>query len=632
MPLRAGPLSLRYEQGDLRYIRLGAREVLRRVYVAVRDRNWGTVPAVLSNTQIDARDHSFEITYDVSNRQGEIDFTWKGSITGGADGTITFALNGEARSTFLRNRIGFCVLHPVKECAGLPCEVEHSDGSVEHGNFPRYISPHQPFLDIRSIAHEVTPGVRSEVMFEGDVFEMEDQRNWTDASYKTYCTPIEIPYPVEVTKGTCISQSVTLTLHGQPSPPAAETEESELTLTIGDEPVGALPRVGLGVASHGQPLTGHELARLRLLVLGHLHVGLDLSRPGYEDTLRRAAGEAGSLEASLLVALTLTNPADELETFLSLLDDVQPNVCGWLLFQHGERTTPRQWLEFAQHYLWKYDPTVPVGGGTDAYFTQLNRDRPEVDAMDFVSYSINPQVHAFDNLSLVETLQAQAFTVESARTFTGDAPLYITPVTLRPRFNPSATGPERELGPGELLPQVDLRQMSLFGAAWTLGSLKYLAESGVRAVTYYETTGWRGVMETSSGSPAPEPFRSIPGAVFPLYHILADAGELADGELLPVTSSAPLKAEGLAIRTAERTRLLVANLTAQPRQVRVRGIGGPARVRYLHETNVLEAMTSPEEFRAQQGEPVQADGETMTLNLLPYAVARLDIVNDGAFG
>ena len=54
--LRAGPLSLVYEAGDLRYVKLGDREIVRRIYVAVRDHNWGTVPAVLSNVQIDAGD------------------------------------------------------------------------------------------------------------------------------------------------------------------------------------------------------------------------------------------------------------------------------------------------------------------------------------------------------------------------------------------------------------------------------------------------------------------------------------------------------------------------------------------------------------------------------------------------
>ncbi len=43
VPLRAGPLTLSYEAGDLRYIKLGEHEILRRIYVAIRDRNWGTI-------------------------------------------------------------------------------------------------------------------------------------------------------------------------------------------------------------------------------------------------------------------------------------------------------------------------------------------------------------------------------------------------------------------------------------------------------------------------------------------------------------------------------------------------------------------------------------------------------------
>src|ERR1051326_7054715 len=79
--LRAGPLSLIYEEGDLRYIRLGEHEILRRVYVAVRDRNWGTVAPVLSNVRINAETDSFQIGFDARNRQDEIDFAWSGTIT-----------------------------------------------------------------------------------------------------------------------------------------------------------------------------------------------------------------------------------------------------------------------------------------------------------------------------------------------------------------------------------------------------------------------------------------------------------------------------------------------------------------------------------------------------------------------
>ena len=46
--LRAGPLSMIFESGDLRYIRFGDHELLRRVYVAIRDHNWDTI---LPNSQ-----------------------------------------------------------------------------------------------------------------------------------------------------------------------------------------------------------------------------------------------------------------------------------------------------------------------------------------------------------------------------------------------------------------------------------------------------------------------------------------------------------------------------------------------------------------------------------------------------
>ena len=35
--LQAGPLTMVFESGDLRYLKLGGREVIRRIYAAVRD-------------------------------------------------------------------------------------------------------------------------------------------------------------------------------------------------------------------------------------------------------------------------------------------------------------------------------------------------------------------------------------------------------------------------------------------------------------------------------------------------------------------------------------------------------------------------------------------------------------------
>src|SRR5437016_2031846 len=140
--LRAGPLSMIFEPKNaiLRYIRFGDREILRGIYVAVRDRNWGTVTPMISNLKTEVTAGAFHLSFDVNCHEGDINFRWNGNISGDNQGSVNFSFDGSARSTFWRNRLGFAVLHPIRECAGNPCAVEKVDGTVERGAFPRYRS------------------------------------------------------------------------------------------------------------------------------------------------------------------------------------------------------------------------------------------------------------------------------------------------------------------------------------------------------------------------------------------------------------------------------------------------------------------------------------------------------------
>lgn len=628
--LRAGPLTAVYEDGDLRYVRLRDREILRRVYVSVRDRNWDTILPRLSNVAIMSGDDTFRISYDAENVANGIDFFWRGVIEGQADGTITFSMEGEARSTFLRNRIGFCVLHPIRECAGQPCRVEKVDGNVEEGTLPLHIAPHQPYADMRAISHLVATDLWAEVRFSGDIFEMEDQRNWTDASYKTYCTPLSLPFPVEVKQGTRIAQSVTLTLRGEVPFDAHVEPSSRVTFVLG-QALGPLPRIGLGLASHGGRLTPHEVERLKALNLAHLRADLWLARDDWEATLARAIGEARALGVPLELALILSDAAeDQIKALLAAMNaaarSARPRVSRWLIFHQDEKSTTERWIRLARELLGGWQPDVPLVSGTNHFFAELNRNRPPAELLDGIAYSVNPQVHAFDIASLVENLAAQADTVESARQFSANRPIIVSPVTLRMRMNPNATAAEPEPGPGELPTRVDVRQMSLFGAGWTLGSLKYLAESGTASVTYYETTGWLGVMETEAGSPLPDRFRSERGTVFPMYHVFADVGAFANGQVVSARSSDPLTVDGLAIQQNGRTRILLANFTDQPQTVDLGALADRAAVRQIDETNAEIAMRDPESFRDQAGTIVSSDQGNLTVTLRPYAVACVDTI------
>ncbi|HZY43804.1 MAG TPA: hypothetical protein VFF70_03565 [Anaerolineae bacterium] len=638
LALRAGPLSLVYEEGDLRYIQLGEREVLRRVYAAVRDRNWGTILPKFSNVQLDIQSDSFRIAYDVENKQGDIDFVWHGSIMGDTQGTIAFTLDGVARSTFMKNRIGFCVLHPAA-CAAAACVVEHVDGTIERSKLPVFLVPDQPvlpFAEMRAMTHEVLPGVWAEVRFSGDIFEMEDQRNWTDASYKTLCTPLRLPYPVEIKAGTKVTQSITLRLKDERPVTgdrlSVSVGTSPLTFSLQpDVPAVPLPQIGLGVASHDQPLSERELTRLQALQLHHLRVDLPLSDPACEATLRRASTEASALGIPLEAALFVSkNGEAELRQFLPIIEQVRPTVGLWMIYPTKEiysgGTPFAEVVTLARKYLENYDLKARWATGTNTDLIWLLRTPPPLELIDAVTFAITPQVHAFDNASVVETLEAQAAAALSARQLAGTRPVIVSPVTFKMRHNPYATGAVPPTPAGQLPTQVDVRQMSLLGAGWTVGSLKYLAESGVSRITYYETTGWRGVMELEGGSPLPNIFRSLPGSVFPLYHVLTDVGEFAGGEVIASRSSDTQRVDGLSVRKADRVCAIVANMCDEPCQVAVQHLGNQVRVRYLDETNVIEAMQAPENFRAQSGEWLPTISGVGEIELLPYAVARIDTV------
>ncbi len=643
--LRAGPLTAIWEEGGLRTICLGRVEVLRRIYVAVRDQNWGTVASELTNVSIQTAEDSFRIRFDAVHRQDEVDFAWRGEIVGLADGAIRFSMDGVARRDFLRNRIGFCVLHAA-EAAGAAARVTHADGTVEACVLPEEIvasQPVPPFSAMTALSHEVLPGVWADLGFEGDLFEMEDQRNWTDASFKTYCTPLALPYPVAVRAGERVQQAVTLTLrHEHPSSlsataPCCEGEAASPRRHRPDGPVLAvhvaapgiaLPRFGLGMASHGEALSPRQLIRLRALHLDHLRADIRLVEAGWPTVLDRAVAAAAALDTSLHLAL-FVDAADadrQLAALRRALAGVRPAVSYFLLFPTRESfrgAAPIGEIVAAGRRQLADYPGARLASGTNADYIFLARNLPPLDQVDALTFAIHPQEHAFDNASLVETLRTQATVVANARRLAQGRPVLVSPVTLRRRFNPHARGEEPPMPAGALPASVDHRQMSLFGAGWTVGSLKYLAQGGATSITYYETTGWRGVMETPAGSPAP-PFQALAGCVFPLYHVLADVAGFSGGELVVVQASVPQAVDGLALRQGNRLRVLAANLTEEHQLVLVRGLPAQVRVRMLTADNALEAMRAPERFRRRPGRIRRATAGRLALSLPPFGVVRLD--------
>jgi hypothetical protein len=548
--LRAGPLTLEFDRGMLRWIRCGTREILRGIYVAVRDPQWATVPGSLAALAVESGPDRFRAHFRSSHRAGPIHFDWDGVLEGDAAGTVRFAMDGLARSTFLKNRIGLCVLHPMDECAGQPCEVERADGEVVRGVFPRFVSPQQPFLGIRAIRHEVVRGLDAEVRFLGDVFEMEDQRNWSDASFKTYSTPLALPYPAQIRAGTRIQQSVTLRLTGEARPrPVLVSGAEAVRVRVDPDRSLSLPRLGLGAATRFRALAEAERARLRTLGLDHLRVDLRLPGPGVEADLLGAIHESRALDLPLEIAIFLSDDAEsDLRALAQMARRHEPRVGIWLLFRESTSTTTDGLVAQARRWLLPIDPQARFGGGTDLNFAELNRGRPSTAELDQVSFSLNPQVHASDDATLVENLASLGSLADSARAFVGSCPLALSPVTLRPRPRAASTS----------VADPDPRHAEPFGAVWTAGLLAAATEAGFAALTLFEPVGPLGLVEG--------------GDVHPLAHVLEAWASMKDGVGLPVLSEAPSRVRGLAFRRGKDIRALVFNLGPLGAEVQVGGL------------------------------------------------------------
>jgi hypothetical protein len=280
----AGPVAVTYENGALRYLHIGDTEAVRMIYAAVRDQNWDTIEPQILEEWIEEKQDSFSVKSKVSYQKGNIHFVADYVITGSNDGRIRFTMDGECMTAFRKNRIGFCVLHPIAGCAGKPCTITQTDGELKHLIFPWLISPQQPFKNIRSMSWSPSDGMIATLTFTGDTFETEDQRNWTDASFKTYCTPLEKPFPVNVAAGQKFSQVIDFMIAGKSE--ISDAPSDSYKLIINHEQTMPLPEIGIGASADISDLSEKDILEIRSLNFKHYRVDIKFTQNDWQEKLR----------------------------------------------------------------------------------------------------------------------------------------------------------------------------------------------------------------------------------------------------------------------------------------------------------------------------------------------------------
>lgn len=507
--LNAGKLRIQFMSGNLGSIYLDGVEVLRGISYLVRDANWGTCPARITGLKTARGKGGTEVRYTSITETEGARLTMQALIHI-SPGEVSFHARATPDGDIRTNRTGFVVLHAINGVAGRPVTVTHTDGSVERARFPKVISPAQPFFDIRALEHSPAPGLKAHVRMEGQKFEMEDQRNWTDASYKTYVRSLFDPWPYVLKAGETFEQSVTLTLKGSSKrsgvkaakQAAALVKVPEIGIAIGpDEVEASLRQVKLlkrlaprhltftigGLNGSGGELNSTCIAYGRLAEASGVPVTLEIVLPARAAASEEMAEMAAAVESAGLA------PKRVVVTHIHDLKSFQPT---------DKRPWGPTYEEMAaaarQHF-----PQAEIGGGMISFFTELNRKRPPAGVFDFITHAICPIVHDASDEAVMQTLEALPHVFASGRSFIGKTPYHLGPSSIGARLNPyGASLASNPLSRRMCLAPNDPRQFTAFAVTWNKAVILSAAQAGLASVTLSALTGPRGLV-TASGRASP---------------------------------------------------------------------------------------------------------------------------------
>jgi len=549
-----GKLSLVYENGFVRYIRAGEIEIVRMIYFALRDSNWITAEFVRSDERMSVTHKGFDVSYTATNIvDSKAVFRWHVKISGNDSGEIEFSVDGEALASYTRNRAGICVLHPIRDTRDKVVKIVRPDGSVYESKFPSVIEPHQPFFDITKMTWQLRGDSWAEIQFEGDVFETEDQRNWSDTSFKTYSTPLAIPYPVTLKPGDRVSQKVRLKVINPEGLPSSDFSE-DIEVVIDESSSKPFPKIGVDFPGYTD-LTREEIDLLKALTFDHLRIEVVLSSPGWKEQLKAGLEEAKLISADPFVHLILSdNVESEWKEFVGALSTGDAGSIKKLALSPLDRKANVDDLLLAVSMsAQSLFPKATFGAGFTSYFTELNRNRFDYSKVDFVIYSLNPQVHATDSHTIIENLPAQKDAVESAHLLATGKKVDVGPVSIKPRFNPDAKSGTKE----NSTYRFDARQSTTMVAGWALASIKYLSEGGADSITLFESHGMAGYFLNHQ-------------RIFPVYNALLSLVKLNPVRVITSVCNEPLVVSSLVIETENSKRhLFLINHTDSKKTVSV---------------------------------------------------------------
>jgi D-apionolactonase len=516
--LRAGELGAELVGADLWALGVADQVLIQRIYLGVRDPGWATAPLDVREREVERAATTFRAQMRGRATIGQMRLDWELQLQGAAN-SIRIAFAGRARSDFLYNRIGLCAHYDVASARDRPYTARTARGRVG-GRMPEAVfpqiwrdgSPIPAIAPFTELAIEHRDGLRS-VLSSGDAqCELEDQRNWADLSFKAYPTSLGRP-PFQARAGERFEQSISVRLELPRRPrPVRRPRRGPRVIEVGDGPAGRLPAIGVGPAERLSSI----------LAGGFTHVRLDVDGRHGGEPRQPADGVTVPLELGVLLGGDHAAPA---------LTRFAGRAVARVLAARADGSAPdAATVESVRAAAASAGITAPIFAATTSHYSELNR-APDTGAnADGLAWSVCPQVHAFDDRSIIENVAAVIDQVATARQRPGGARCAISGLRLAP------------------LGAADERTGTAFEAAWLIAVVACAARAEVESITYQPQTA--------------DADSSVPTALARLAN--------ASGAATLATSVSPGEPVAAVATSADgRVAVLLANLRGEPTELRL---------------------------------------------------------------
>ena len=469
----------------LRNIKYNNIEILKLISFLVRDKNWNNYSPEIIKTSSYKKDKKLHFEFDL--KYGEVEQLEVKLLLLISSNSVKLIANGKFLTDFWTNRIGFNLLLPLDGVVNQQVIVSKSDHTTETIKYPLIIQPDQPMAKFNNLSYEMFNAIALNIRFDGIHFEMEDQRNWGDASYKIYSGSLLDPFPYKENKNSAFHQEVEITVREKNNSLEFIPNQNILPVSIKEE--YTMPKIGIKIHNETD---GSELVNVDFLY--HL---VDF------ESNTESKPNLNHLPIYLVALIDHTKKVDriieEIKDYI-IINKINVDkllICPKIYLNSFQPagdwpSVPKlgDYYKEAKTQL----PDIQIFSGMVTNFTELNRKKPDGE-FDGINFSFTPIVHDASDYGVLDTPNSIKFILHSINNFTKDTPIHIGPMTLGMHFNPYGEKLATNIDKVRLeMTDLDPRHDSLISLNWTIAVFAETLSKNTKFITIASLKGIHGIL------------------------------------------------------------------------------------------------------------------------------------------